>query len=131
MEKIRLVVIEDNDVFREALQLLLGLRSELEIVAAEADGSAAVEICKRLSPDVFLVDYRLPGADGIEITRAVTAACPEVAVVCLTASANEREVEALYAAGAVDCLMKDATLDAIVDAISRAAGQRTAEAAAE
>ncbi len=131
MQKIRLVLIEDNDVFREALQLLLGLRPELEIVGAEPDGSHAVEICKQLAPDVLLIDYRLPGADGVQITRAVHAECPKIAVVCLTASANAREVEALYAAGAVDCLMKDASLDAIVAAIERAADSRKAGAAAE
>jgi DNA-binding NarL/FixJ family response regulator len=80
---------------------------------------------------VLLIDYRLPGADGIQITQAVRKACPEVAVVCLTASANVREIEALYAAGAVACLLKDASLDAIVEAISRAAGVLPAPAVGE
>ena len=121
MDPIRVVLIEDNEVFREALELLLELRQDIEVVASQADGRAAVEICERLEPDVAVIDYRLPGLDGVQVTSAVRTSCPEVAVVCLTASVNEREVEALYAAGAVDCVMKDGSLEQIVDAIQRAA----------
>ena len=74
-----------------------------------------------IRPDVVLMDYRLPGLDGVQATRAVLAAYPATAVVCLTASANPREREALIEAGAVGCLEKDEGLDAIVDAIRRAA----------
>ena len=69
------------------------------------------------------MDFRLPGMDGVEATIALRAACPSVAVVCLTASASPRELEALEAAGAVACLRKDQELDEIVDAI-RGAGER-------
>jgi DNA-binding NarL/FixJ family response regulator len=79
---------------------------------------------------VLLIDYRLPGENGIQITRAVHEAAPEIAVVCLTASANVREREALYSAGAVECLTKDVPLDVIVDAIVRAALEPPGGAAA-
>jgi two-component system response regulator DesR len=69
------------------------------------------------------MDYRLPGLDGVQATAALRKACPDVAVVCLTASANPREMEALQAAGAVACLTKDQELDEIVDAIRDAAGR--------
>jgi DNA-binding NarL/FixJ family response regulator len=69
------------------------------------------------------MDYRLPGLDGVQATRAVLAACPGTAVVCLTASANLRERDALVEAGAVDCIGKDEGLDAIVAAIQSAARQ--------
>jgi DNA-binding NarL/FixJ family response regulator len=69
------------------------------------------------------MDYRLPGLDGVQATSAVLEACPGVAVVCLTASANAREVEALFEAGAAACLTKDQELDEIVDAIKRAAAR--------
>ena len=120
-EPIRLVLVEDNQVFREALELLLGLRSDIEVVASVSEGSAAADVVREHKPDVVLMDYRLPGLDGVQATRAVLDACPDVAVVCLTASANFREVDALYAAGAVACLSKDQELDEIVDAIRQAA----------
>ena len=118
---VRVALIEDNDVFREALEMLLGLQDGLEIVASAPDGNDAVALCQQHSPHVVLMDYRLPGIDGVQATKQLLEACPDVAVVCLTASANLREVDALYAAGAVACLTKDEPLDDIVAAIHRAA----------
>jgi two-component system, NarL family, response regulator DesR len=120
---IRIVIVEDNKVFREALELLLGLRTDLQVVATVADGEEAVPACKEHDPHVVLMDYRLPGLDGVEATRALKAACPEVAVVALTASANRSEMQALQDAGAVACLTKDQELEQIVAAIHRAAGR--------
>jgi DNA-binding NarL/FixJ family response regulator len=120
-EPIRLLLVEDNEVFREALELLLALRSDIEVVASVSDGSAAVDAVVEHQPDVVLMDYRLPGMDGVQTTLAVREAAPEVAVVCLTASANLREVDALYEAGVVACLSKDQELDEIVAAIRGAA----------
>jgi DNA-binding NarL/FixJ family response regulator len=120
---VRIVLVEDNQVFREALELLLGLRSDVEVVASVGDGSGAVPACQEHAPEVILMDYRMPGLDGVQATAAVLEACPDVAVVCLTASANRREIDALYEAGAVACLTKDQELDEIVAAIHRAAGR--------
>ena len=120
-EPIRLLLVEDNEVFREALELLLALRSDIEVVASVSDGSAAAEAARAHQPDVVLMDYRLPGIDGVQATRAVREAMPGVAVVCLTASANLHEVDALYEAGVVACLSKDQELDEIVAAIRGAA----------
>ena len=117
---IRVVLVEDNEVFRQALELLLGLRSDVEVVASVGAGTDAVPACRDHAPDVVLMDYRLPGLDGVQATRAVLDACPQTAVVCLTASANSREMEALREAGAVACLTKDQELDHIVAAIRRA-----------
>ena len=86
------------------------------------DGTKVVEMCREFAPDVVVMDYRLPALDGVQATRELREACPDVAVVCLTASANLREIDALFAAGAVACLTKDEPLDEIVAAIQKAAG---------
>ena len=121
LEPIRILIVEDNEVFREALELLLGLQPDVEIVASVGDGGDAVPACREHAPDLVLMDYRLPGLDGIQATAAIRRECPEVVVVCLTASANEREVGDLYEAGATACLMKDQELEEIVGAIRTAA----------
>ncbi len=118
---IRVVLVEDNEVFREALELLLGLRSDMQVVASVPDGEDAAVAAAQLRPDVVVMDYRLPGLDGVQATRAVLEACPSTAVVCLTASANLRERDALTEAGVVAFLRKDEGLDAIVTAIRDAA----------
>ena len=87
------------------------------MVGAVSEGSAAVGACREFNPDVCVMDFRLPGMDGVETTIALARDCPSVAVVCLTASASPRELDALLAAGAVACLRKDQELDEIVAAI--------------
>ncbi len=121
MRPVRIVLVEDNDVFRDALELLLGMRGDVEVVASVGDGAAAVSAAIEYRPDVVLMDYRLPALDGVQATARVVAAMPEVAVVALTASANEAERQALVEAGAVTCLTKDQELDEIVAAIRHAA----------
>ncbi len=119
---VRILLVEDNQVFRDALELLLGMRADIDVVAAVADGSEALPAADAHEPDVVLMDYRLPGMDGVQATQALKQAHPEIGVVVLTASANSREIEELYAAGATACLTKDQELETIVDAIRQAAG---------
>ena len=121
MPPVRILLVEDNEVFRDALELLLGMRDDVQIVAAVGDGAAAVSAAVEHRPDVVLMDYRLPGMDGIQATVQVLEALPETAVVALTASADDAEREALVEAGAVACLTKDQELEEIVAAILQAA----------
>jgi two-component system, NarL family, response regulator DesR len=114
---VRVALVEDNKVFREALELLLGLRSDVEVVASVEHGNDVVSLCREHEPDVVVIDYRLPGVDGVQATTALRQTCPDVAVLCLTASANPREMEAMREAGAVACMSKDEELGAIVAAI--------------
>jgi DNA-binding NarL/FixJ family response regulator len=121
MRPVRILLVEDNDVFRDALELLLGMRSDVEVVASVGDGAAAVSAALEHRPDVVLMDYRLPSLDGVQATEQVLAAVPDVAVVALTASADAAEREALVEAGARICLTKDQELEEIVAAIRNAA----------
>ena len=121
MPPARIVLVEDNEVFRDALELLLGMRDDVEIVASVGDGIAAVSAAKEFRPDVVLMDYRMPALDGIQATAQIVDEVPGVAVVALTASADNAEREALVEAGAISCLMKDQELDEIVAAILQAA----------
>ncbi len=121
MRPVRILLVEDNEVFRDALELLLGMRTDVEVVASVGDGATAVSAAIEHRPDVVLMDYRLPTLDGIQATAQVVAAVPDLAVVALTASADDAEREALLDAGAVACLAKDQELDEIVAAILDAA----------
>ena len=122
-ELIDVVLVEDNDVFRAALELLLDVTPDVRVVASVPNGEAAVDVCPRVDPDVVLVDYRLPGLDGVETTAAIRETCPQAAVVVLTATAETGEIAALLEAGAVACLTKDREFGDIVHAIRRAAGR--------
>jgi DNA-binding NarL/FixJ family response regulator len=120
---IRVVLVEDNQMFRETLELLLGLRPEIDVVASVETGNEAPATCAELKPDVVLMDYRMPGLNGAQATKAVLRASPTSRVVCLTASVSRKEIDQLLAAGAIACLTKDEDLDDIVTAIHEAAGR--------
>lgn len=121
MAPVRVVLVEDNDTFRETLELVLGMRDEVKVVASVSTGDEAPRVCAAVSPDVVLMDYRMPGMNGAEATRAVLAASPRTRVVCLTASVTPQEVEEVRAAGAVACVTKDEDFDLIVAAVCEAA----------
>jgi DNA-binding NarL/FixJ family response regulator len=117
---IRILLVEDNDVYRASLELLLDLQDGVEVVGGVADGADAAEACAAAGADVVLMDFRLPGVDGATATRAVLDSCPGSAVVCLTAEATEAEDEAVRAAGAAALVRKGGAIDELVQAIRRA-----------
>jgi len=118
----RLLLVEDNEVYRSSLELLLGLQSDLEVVGAVGSGDEAAEAASRLSAEVVLMDYRLPGIDGAAATRAVIASSG-AAVVCLTAEATGAERDEVLRAGAVGLVEKGVPIEALASAIREAASR--------
>jgi DNA-binding NarL/FixJ family response regulator len=123
MIPVRVLLVEDNDTFRETLELLFGLREEIEVVASVATGDEAPPAVRELQPDVVLMDYRMPGLNGAEATRLVLEACPATRVVCLSASVTAEEVAEVRQAGAVAVVTKDEDFDHLVAAVCEAARQ--------
>lgn len=117
--RIRVLLVEDSDVYRDSLVFLLGTRADLDVVAAVPDGASALKAARTHAPDVVVLDYRLPDLDG----ATVAAELPDGgAVVFLSASAGRDEYDAASSAGAA-LVRKDEGMDALVDAIRRAAGR--------
>jgi two-component system response regulator DesR len=114
---IRVLLVEDSDVYRSALELLLPLEDGIEVIGAVATGVDAIAAATSLRPDVALVDLRLPGLDGIETTAALRRAAPLTAVVCLTAEATAGERAAVLEAGAVAVVDKDQPTQALAEAL--------------
>ena len=121
MTPIRVLLVEDNDVFRESLVFLLRRQPDVEVVGAVADGSSAGPACAELEADVVVIDYRLPDVDGAEVAEAVRDRCPAASVVFLSASAGEEEREAARSSGA-PLVRKDEGIDALVAAVRAAVG---------
>jgi DNA-binding NarL/FixJ family response regulator len=121
MTPVRVLLVEDNDTFRETLELLFGLRDEIEVVGSASSGDKALPLVTELEPDVVVMDYRMPGLNGAEATRAVLASCPRTRIVCLSASVTVDEVNEVLRAGAVACVTKDEDFDRLVSTIQEAA----------
>ena len=119
----RVLLVEDNEVYRSTLELVLEGREGIEIVGSVGDGAEAADAAARLEPDVVLMDVRLPGLDGAQATAAVRERAPRAAIVCLTAEATDEDREAVLAAGAVDLVEKGRPTEDLVRVIRSAGGE--------
>jgi len=125
---IRVVLVEDNDVYRDALEFVLGRRDDVSVVGSFADGASAARACAELGADVAVLDYRLPDLGGPEVAADIADRSPRTAVLFLSASAGAEEREAARIAG-VALVRKDDGVEALVRALHAAAGKEGGDAA--
>jgi len=114
---IRVMLVDDHDLFRRGLELVLRDELDLEIVGEAGDGLAAIERATELQPDVVLMDVRMPGVGGIEATRRIRNALPATKVVMLTVSDDEEDLYAAIRAGANGYLLKEVSIDEVANAV--------------
>ena len=128
----RIIVADDQTAVREGLVTLLSTMPDIEVVGSAADGEEAVTLVAQLTPDVVLMDLRMPRVDGIEATRRIRAAHPSTQVVVLTTYADDESILDALRAGAIGYLTKDAARDHIRRAIeAAAAGQAVLDPAVQ
>lgn len=118
----RLVIADDHDLVRDGLHLVLSREPDLEVVGEASDGREAVEICRRLSPDMVLMDVRMPDMDGLEATREIKAEQPSVSVLIVTTYENPDYLFEAVKAGAAGYVLKDASKGELVNAVRRVLG---------
>jgi DNA-binding NarL/FixJ family response regulator len=119
---VRVLLVEDNEVYRDSLAFLLRRREGIEVVGAVGEGAVAAEAAERLAADVVVVDYRLPDLDGAQAAAEVGRRRPAAAVVFLSASAGEEERDAARRLGA-RLVRKDEGVETLVEAVLAAAGR--------
>jgi DNA-binding NarL/FixJ family response regulator len=118
---IRLLIADDHAVVRTGLEQLVATFDGVELVGAAGNGEDAVRLAGERRPDVVLMDIEMPGLDGIEATRRITADHPEVAIVVLTSFSDREQILRALDAGAVGYLLKDAEPDELERAVRAAA----------
>jgi DNA-binding NarL/FixJ family response regulator len=114
---IRVVLADDDRLLRAGLALVLGTAADLQVVAEAGDGIEAVEQTMANSPDVVLMDVRMPGIDGIEATRRLVAARPDTKILILTTFPDDEYVYGALRAGASGFLLKRASPERLLDAV--------------
>ena len=117
MSKIRVMLADDQDIIRTGLTIILNHQPDLEVVAQAADGIEAVEMAKKLQPDVILMDIKMPRLNGIQATRQIVSALPKTQVIILTTYDTDDWVFDGIRAGAVGYLLKDTSGDNLGDAV--------------
>ncbi len=121
MKPIRVLLVDDQSLFREGLRTLFSVYPDLEVVGEAANGLEAVQQFKSLQPSVILMDLRMPGLGGVEATRRILALASEAKVIVLTTFDDDEEVFEALRAGAAGYLLKDAPSEKLVEAIRVAA----------
>jgi NarL family two-component system response regulator LiaR len=114
---IRVMIVDDHLLVRDGLKLLLSTFDDLAVVTLAEDGGQAVDLCQQVQPDVVLMDIVMPGMDGLEATRRITASAPQTRVLVLTSFAGDDQVFPAIRAGALGYLLKDSRPDELVAAI--------------
>jgi DNA-binding NarL/FixJ family response regulator len=122
---VRVLIADDQGLVREGLMTLLAAQEGIDPVATAADGEEAVTLCDRHLPDVVLMDLRMPRLDGVEATRQIRSAHPQIEIVVLTTYADDTSILGALQAGARGYLTKDAGGAEIARAVHAAAAGQT------
>lgn len=118
---VRVLLVDDHAVVRQGLRMFLALDPELEIVGEAADGQQALVQVAETLPDVVVMDIMMPVMDGVAATREIRRLFPEVEVLALTSALEEHKVSGAIDAGATGYLLKDASVETLIEAIHAAA----------
>jgi DNA-binding NarL/FixJ family response regulator len=116
-DAVRVLIADDDDLMRAGLRAVLSSDPEIELVGEAADGRAAIDQVRALSPDVVLMDVRMPGLDGIAATRELTATAPAAKVLMLTTFEEDEYIFGGLAAGAAGFLLKRTSPEELIAAI--------------
>jgi DNA-binding NarL/FixJ family response regulator len=119
-ETLRVLLVDDHDLFRTGLRNLLEEQT-VQVVGEAADGMQAIRMVRELAPDVVVMDLNMPGMTGVEATRQVTSLAPLTRVVVLTISDQDEDVMNAILAGACGYLMKDSSIQDLMQGIRAAA----------
>ena len=122
---VRVMIVDDHEVVREGLRMLIGKQKSMSIVGEAASVKEAVDTAARARPDVVIMDVRLPDGSGIEACRTIREARPQVGVIMLTSYADDEALFAAIIAGAAGYLLKDAKSQTVLEAITAVAQGRS------
>lgn len=114
---IRIVLIDDHAMLRDALRVMLAKEADIEVIGEAGDGQDALELVKRTTPDVVVMDIAMPGMSGIEATRRLMQQYPELKILALTTYTDKRFINEMLSVGAIGYIAKSAAGDQLVQAI--------------
>jgi len=122
---IRVVLVDDQTLLRDALRQLLDMTADIRVIAEAVDGTEAAEVIRRAKPDVVLLDVRMPGRSGVDVLRELSAAGTLPPTLLLTTFDNDEAIEEGVRAGARGFLLKDVAFDTLIRGIRDVAEGRT------
>jgi two-component system NarL family response regulator len=116
-EPIRVLVVDDHALFRRGLQMVLGAETDIEVVGEASDGAEALKVAAETTPDIVLMDVRMPKRGGIDATMAIKDAVPSAKIIMLTISDEEADLYDAIKAGAMGYLLKEISIEEVASAV--------------
>ena len=116
-DRIRVLVVDDHALFRRGLQMVLGAESDVEVVGEASDGAEALKVATETTPDIVLMDVRMPKRGGIDATTAIKDAVPSAKIIMLTISDEEADLYDAIKAGAMGYLLKEISIEEVASAV--------------
>ena len=116
-ESIRVLVVDDQELFRRGLTMLLSVEEGIEVVGEAGDGIEGTEIAASSAPDVVLLDVRMPKRSGIEACKSIKEAVPSAKIIMLTVSDEEADLYEAVKSGAAGYLLKDSSIEEVAQAV--------------
>ncbi len=117
MAKTSIMLVDDHPLFRQGLRRVLEAEDDLEVIMEVSDGEESLRLAKQLAPNVVLMDINLPRMNGLQVTRELKQAVPEIAIIILTAYHDDEQIFHSVRAGAAAYFPKDVTPRRLVEAI--------------
>lgn len=113
----KVLIVDDDSLIRESLSVLLNLDENIEVVGTAANGKEAYDLCCRLTPEIVLMDVRMPVMDGVLGTKLIKAAFKEIKVVILTTFKDDEYIKEALKNGAEGYILKNQSSDSIIDSL--------------
>ena len=113
----KVIICDDQAIIRDGLEMLLKLENDIDVVGVAQDGAEAVELTKNKSPDLVLMDLKMPGLNGVEATRRIRTQFPQTKVLVLTTYDDDEWVFDAVRAGASGYLLKDTPREKVIEAV--------------
>ncbi len=124
--KTRVLIVDDHQVFRDGLKLVINRQADMEVVGEAEDGEKAIALTRELLPDIIIMDVKMPLMDGAEATSRILAEMPGMKILALSIYADDGFMANMMRAGALGYILKGCDIEELSDTIRRTASHRTA-----
>jgi len=124
--KTRVLIVDDHQVFRDGLKLVINRQADMEVVGEAEDGEKAIALTRELLPDIIIMDVKMPLMDGAEATSRILAEMPGMKILALSIYADDGFMASMMRAGALGYILKGCDIEELSDTIRRTASHRTA-----
>jgi DNA-binding NarL/FixJ family response regulator len=124
--KTRVLIVDDHQVFRDGLKLVINRQADMEVVGEAEDGEKAIALTRELLPDIIIMDVKMPLMDGAEATSRILAEMPGMKILALSIYADDGFMANMMRAGALGYILKGCDIEELSNTIRRTASHRTA-----